>query len=75
MTAQKGKDLLLKLDATGGGSFVPVAGLRANRLSFNADSVDITTSESTGHWRECAAGKTGVIGLNNLLKMETRVAG
>ena len=28
MTAQKGKDLLLKVDATGGGGFATVAGLR-----------------------------------------------
>jgi predicted secreted protein len=29
MTAQKGKDLLLKVDTDGAGSFVTVAGLRA----------------------------------------------
>ena len=46
MTAQKGKDLLLKLDETGGGTFVTVAGLRATRLSFNSDTVDVTTAES-----------------------------
>ena len=55
MAAQKGKDLLLKLD-TGTGSFTTVAGLRANRLSFNADTVDITTAESAGRWRELMAG-------------------
>ena len=38
MTAQKGRDLLLKLDTTGGGSFQTVAGLRANALSFNGTS-------------------------------------
>jgi TP901-1 family phage major tail protein len=56
MAAQKGKDLLLKLDQTGGGSFVTVAGLRATRLSFNADTVDVTTVESVGNWRELLAG-------------------
>jgi len=56
MAAQKGKDLLLKLDETGGGSFVTVAGLRATRLSFNADTVDVTTVESAGNWRELLAG-------------------
>ncbi|MEL6477581.1 MAG: phage major tail protein, TP901-1 family [Pseudomonadota bacterium] len=56
MAAQKGKDLLLKLDETGTGSFVTVAGLRASRLSFNADSVDVTTAESPGAWRELLAG-------------------
>jgi TP901-1 family phage major tail protein len=56
MSAQKGKDILLKLDETGGGSFVTVAGLRASRISFNADTVDVTTSESAGRWRELLSG-------------------
>ena len=56
MTAQKGKDLLLKLDETGGGIFDTIAGLRASRLSFNSDTVDVTTAESVGNWRELLAG-------------------
>ncbi len=56
MSAQKGKDILLKLDETGGGSFVTVAGLRASRISFNADIVDVTTAESAGRWRELLGG-------------------
>ena len=56
MTAQKGKDLLLKLDETSSGSFETVAGLRASRISFNADTVDVTTAESAGRWRELLAG-------------------
>ncbi|MEM7667632.1 MAG: phage major tail protein, TP901-1 family [Pseudomonadota bacterium] len=56
MTAQRGKDLLVKLDETGSGSFETVAGLRATRLSLNADTVDVTTSESPGQWRELLAG-------------------
>ena len=56
MTAQKGRDLLLKLDASGTGSFVTVAGLRANTLSFNAETIDITHQESVGQWRELLAG-------------------
>jgi TP901-1 family phage major tail protein len=55
MTAQKGKDLLLKLD-DGGGVFVSVAGLRTRRLSLNADAVDVTDAESAGRWRELLAG-------------------
>ena len=54
MTAQKGKDLLLKI--ADGASFVTVAGLRANRLSFNAETVDITHAESAGRWRELLDG-------------------
>jgi TP901-1 family phage major tail protein len=42
MSAQKGKDLLLKLDSDGAGTFVTVAGLRTRALSINA----------AGRWRE-----------------------
>ena len=56
MSAQKGKDILLKVDEAGTGSFVTVAGLRSNRISFNADAVDTTTADSVGHWRELLAG-------------------
>jgi TP901-1 family phage major tail protein len=56
MTAQNGKDLLLKLDLTGAGSFVTVAGLRSTRISFNAETVDVTSLESQGGWRELLGG-------------------
>ena len=55
MGAQRGKDILLKLDEDGGG-FVTIAGLRASRISFNAETVDVTTAESAGQWRELLAG-------------------
>lgn len=54
MTAQKGKDLLIKIDD--GGGYVTVAGLRARRLAFNAETVDITDAESAGRWRELLGG-------------------
>ncbi|MEM7270529.1 MAG: phage major tail protein, TP901-1 family [Pseudomonadota bacterium] len=56
MTAQKGKDLLIKVDASGGGVFETVAGLRASRISFNAETVDATTADSAGRWRELLTG-------------------
>ena len=56
MAAQNGKDLLLKIDIAGTGSFETIAGLRATRLSFNAQTVDVTTLESEGGWRELLAG-------------------
>jgi TP901-1 family phage major tail protein len=55
MPAQKGKDLLLKVD-DGSGSFVTVGGLRTQRLALNADAVDVTHQESAGRWRELLAG-------------------
>ncbi|GAA3873045.1 phage major tail protein, TP901-1 family [Celeribacter arenosi] len=56
MAAQNGKDLLIKLDMTGDGQFQTVAGLRATRISFNAESVDVTSLESSGGWRELLGG-------------------
>lgn len=56
MGAQKGRDLLLKLDAGGTGSFATVAGLRSNAISFNAGTVDVTHQESAGQWRELLDG-------------------
>lgn len=56
MTAQKGKDLLLKLDGTGEGSFITVAGLRSRAIAFNARAVDVTHAESAGRWRELLEG-------------------
>lgn len=56
MAAQAGKDLLLKVDQTGGGAFVTVAGLRSKRVSFGADSIDVTNESSAGQWRELLDG-------------------
>jgi TP901-1 family phage major tail protein len=56
MAAQKGKDLLLKVDSTGAGAFTTVAGLRSRSIAFNAESVEITHAESAGQWRELLEG-------------------
>jgi TP901-1 family phage major tail protein len=56
MPAQKGKDLLLKVDSLGNATFVTIAGLRTKKLGFNAETVDITDAESAGRWRELLAG-------------------
>jgi TP901-1 family phage major tail protein len=54
MTAQKGKDLLVKI--ADGASYTTVAGLRTRRLAFNAETVDITHAESANRWRELLDG-------------------
>jgi TP901-1 family phage major tail protein len=55
MAAQRGKDLLLKVtDNTN--QLITIGGLRTRRLSFNAETVDITHSESAGRWRELLDG-------------------
>ncbi|GLK81443.1 MULTISPECIES: phage major tail protein, TP901-1 family [Methylopila] len=55
MAIQKGKDLLVKVQSAPG-VFTTVAGLRTRALSFNAETVDVTHSESAGRWRELLAG-------------------
>jgi len=56
MAAQNGKDLLIKVDMASNGSYQTLAGLRATKISFNAEQVDVTTLESAGGWRELLAG-------------------
>ena len=56
MAVQAGKDLLVKVDMTSDGQFETIAGLRATRVSFNAEAVDVTTLDSEGGWRELLAG-------------------
>jgi len=74
MVAQNGKDLLVKIDMTGGGAFETVAGLRATRISFNAETVDVTSLDSTGGWREVLGGagvKSASISGSGVFKDET----
>lgn len=56
MAAQKGRDLLLKLDEAGNGNLVSVAGLRTHAIAFNAQAVDVTHQQSAGAWRELLSG-------------------
>ncbi len=56
MGAQSGKDLLIKVDMSASGQFTTLAGLRATRVSFNAETIDVTSLESQGGWRELLAG-------------------
>lgn len=56
MASQRGKDILFKIFDMTSTQYVTVAGLRTKRISFNAQSVDITDSESAGRWRELLSG-------------------
>ena len=56
MGAQSGKDLLIKVDVNGTGLFETLAGLRATRVNFNAETVDVTNLSSAGGWRELLSG-------------------
>ncbi len=74
MAAQNGKDLLVKIDMTGDGLFETAAGLRATRISFNAETVDVTSLESQGGWRELLAGagmKTAAVSGSGVFKDES----
>ena len=52
MTAQKGKDLLIKI--ADGAGYTTVAGLRTRRLAFNAETVDVTHAESATAGANCS---------------------
>ncbi len=56
MAVQNGKDLLIKVDVNGTSMFETLAGLRATRVSFNAETVDVTNLSSAGGWRELLSG-------------------
>jgi TP901-1 family phage major tail protein len=73
MPAQNGRDLLIRVDMLGDGTFQTIAGLRATRISFNAEAVDVTSLESTGGWRELLSGagvKTAAISGSGVFKDE-----
>lgn len=55
MSAQRGKDILLKIESEGGG-YTTVAGLRARTIALNAKAVDVTDGDSAGRWRELLSG-------------------
>jgi len=65
MTAQKGKDILIKIgDGGDPQGFETLAGLRARTVSLNARTVDATDAESAGGWREllpCAGVKSASV--------------
>ena len=57
MSAQAGKDILLKIgDGGAPEGFATVAGLRARTIALNARTVDVTDGDSAGRWRELLAG-------------------
>ena len=73
MTVQNGKDLLIKVDMVGDGQFATLAGLRATRINLNAETVDVTSLDSTGGWRELLAGagmKTAAISGSGVFRDE-----
>lgn len=71
MTAQRGRDLLIKIgDGASPENFTTVAGLRATTLAFNSQAVDVTNADSADMWRELMAGgvKTATISGSGVFK-------
>lgn len=71
MVAQAGRTMLVKLDATGSGSFQTVGGVRSRSFKLNSETVDVTDSDSTNQWRELLAGagvKTAELSASGVFK-------
>ena len=71
MTAQRGRDLLIKIgDGASPENFTTIAGLRATTLAFNSQAVDVTNADSADMWRELMAGgvKTAAISGSGVFK-------
>ncbi len=56
MAAQKGLEMLLKVDTDGLGSFATVGGIQTSNMSINNSQVDITSQDETSRWRKLLAG-------------------
>lgn len=55
MAAQKGRDVLIKVD-DGASNFNTIGGLRSRAVSINSETVDVTDGDSTNQWRELLEG-------------------
>jgi TP901-1 family phage major tail protein len=55
MAAQKGLDMLLKVN-TSGSTYATVGGLRSTSITLNDESVDVTNKDSLGHRTLLAGG-------------------
>jgi TP901-1 family phage major tail protein len=55
MAAQKGRDILLKME-TSAGVFTTIGGLRSKSFRLNEGAVDISDGDSAGQWRELLEG-------------------
>lgn len=75
MAAQKGKALLLKIgDGGAPETFTTVAGMRAQSVSLNSQTIETTHAESAGEWRELLAGsgvKTASLSGSGIFKTDT----
>lgn len=71
MAAQKGRDVLVKVDSDGAGNFLTVGGGRSKSIALNATTVDVTDADSAGQWQELLANggvRSAVITLSGIFK-------
>lgn len=71
MAAQKGRDVLVKVDTTGGGVYTTIGGGRSKSISLNSETVDVTDADSVNAWRELLEGagiRTATITLSGVFK-------
>lgn len=59
MTVSKGRNLLLKVDLTGGGTYTTIAALQSKTVSINCESVEVSNFDS-GNWRELDSRGLGI---------------
>lgn len=71
MAAQKGRDVLVKVDSDGAGAFLTIGGGRSKSISLNSETVDVTDADSVGQWRELLSNagiRTATITLSGIFK-------
>lgn len=56
MAAQAGKNILIKHDSDGAGTFVTLGGMRTKSMTINRETIDTTDSDSVNLMRELLAG-------------------
>ena len=56
MVAQKGREVLIKVDTDGMGTFATLTGIRSKSIVFNSETVDVSDGDSANQWRELLAG-------------------
>ena len=55
MAAQLGRSVLLKIDATGSGSYQSIASIRTKSMKIASETVDVSNADSVNQWRELLA--------------------
>jgi len=63
MAAQKGKEVLIKID-NGSGTQTTIGGLRSSSITLNDESVDITNKDSSGYRSLLAGGGVNSISIS-----------